>query len=130
LKRPGAAKNKEYGWIQDILQNHMAVDSDNRLLMDIFRSNRPPYRAYLSRRLSLTSSVTSRQDARGNSDGIAQLRERSRLRPRCPHDPHCSSSASSYRAPASPGLPKRILVFVELLLCRAVDVRVGLLLVT
>ena len=35
-----AAEVKAYnmGWIQDIVPNHMAVDSDNRLLMDILEN--------------------------------------------------------------------------------------------
>jgi (1->4)-alpha-D-glucan 1-alpha-D-glucosylmutase len=35
-----AAKLKEYkmGWIQDIVPNHMAIDSENRLLMDILEN--------------------------------------------------------------------------------------------
>ncbi|HEQ98958.1 MAG TPA: malto-oligosyltrehalose synthase [candidate division Zixibacteria bacterium] len=33
-----AVKNKGMGWLQDIVPNHMAINSDNKMLMDIFEA--------------------------------------------------------------------------------------------
>jgi len=41
------AQEQHLGWIQDIVPNHMAFDSDNRLLMDIFENgSRSKYYAF------------------------------------------------------------------------------------
>jgi (1->4)-alpha-D-glucan 1-alpha-D-glucosylmutase len=35
-----AVKDRQLGWVQDIVPNHMAFDSENHMLMDVLENGR------------------------------------------------------------------------------------------